>query len=125
MFALLECRLLASGQRAVSLPPSHFADTFRVLVVPRLRDRIAAQALIVALGHQEYWEADGNIWKIARSLGAEYLPVEHLESLEDWVSTALLEAVFAADRLIDAHEIAVSPMYADLKRWETESFGAG
>lgn len=75
-----------------------FADTFRHLAAPRIRQRILVNGTFVALGLMDFTDADADVMALARRLGALHLPERAYHALLDAVLTSLAARV---DSLMD------------------------
>lgn len=75
---------------------TQFSVHFRELVMPRLRNLAAAEALCVVKRVQDFNEAWDAVWAHARNHGAVYLPAHMVDQLDDWICTTLLTEI---DRL--------------------------
>tara|TARA_R110000868_G_scaffold41986_1_gene142512 strand:+ start:2389 stop:2724 length:336 start_codon:yes stop_codon:yes gene_type:complete len=102
----------------MSLPPSDFAQTFRALIVPRLRPMIQGQGLLIALGLAEYIEAQNAVMAEAGRLGAYRLPIEHFHALEEWIGAAIVKAEDDHTRKLDERRAMVERSRLDVELWD-------
>lgn len=102
----------------MTLPPSDFAATFRAHVIPQLREMMPVRGLFVALGIEGFTEAHGTVMRRAAELGAYHLPPEHLSLVDDWIGTALLDAIREKQPVVDAGEALADRVAKDIAAWE-------
>lgn len=72
-----------------------FAETFRVLVIPGLRETARSAAFLVSRGRIDFTEARGWVMRDARRYGSSYMANPDRLALEEWVDTTILK--FLAD----------------------------
>lgn len=70
---------------------SVFAEAFRRHVTPDLKKSIRGNALLMALGSQEFSDAYATVAALAIRRGASHLAPERLDELLDWIGSALLD----------------------------------
>ena len=74
-----------------------FAQHFRSLVAPRLREECRRQAAALSLGIIGWDEANHAVWEVARRYGAGFLPNGAFIDLMDWIGATLLQEEIAAE----------------------------
>ncbi len=84
----------------MKLFPLHFRDH----VMPKLRAAVNVQAFLIACGSATYSEGHAEVFAVARRYGALYLPDNRLADLQDWIATALVDGIDAAERRVDEIE---------------------
>lgn len=77
---------------------SDFAAAFRAISIPKLRRWVEMESICVARGIDTYDEAYNTIRYEACRLGANHLPVEKYNELEDWIARVLLEGILHAEQ---------------------------
>ncbi len=70
---------------------SSFADTFRALVIPGLRQTARSAAFLMSHDRCDFTEAHDWVMRDARRYGSAYLPDDDLMALMDWVDTTILK----------------------------------
>lgn len=86
----------------MSLPPSEFAQTFRALVVPKLRPLIERKGASLNVAIVTFSEARAAVVTEGMRLGAGFLPPEHLTAFIDWVDREILIAADVAEAKSEA-----------------------
>lgn len=81
----------------MTLPPSDFADVFRVHSIPKIRQVIDVRAHFVGLNLYGFADAHADVMAYATRLGASLLPEEHFNALIDWTLTALATAAASVE----------------------------
>jgi hypothetical protein len=98
--------------------PSHFAEAFRTHVLPSLCAAVNLHALLIELDEETFTVAHSAVMREAIERGACYLPPDHLDMLDDWIGTRLLdEAVNHAVRLAPQRKIAAN-VWRDILQWD-------
>lgn len=85
-----------------------FAIAFRAHVVPRLRLEIDKQAFLMACDLQDWHDSYYEVLHLAIERGALHLAERDLDSLKDWISTTLLEAVDKAEAKVAAIDVEIA-----------------
>lgn len=95
-----------------------FADHYRAIVLPRLREHCRLPGLLVEAGAMVFSEAFDQVFREAWRLGASRLPADKVLALEDWIaSRILIEADAASDAVRDSRDVS-DRVASQIKNWE-------
>lgn len=94
---------------------STFADAFKSIVVPRLRDRCRWQAVRILMDRTDFVRAHADVMAYARKRGATALENDRLLQLDDWISTALLAGIDEWEPVITAQRERSERIAADIQ----------
>jgi hypothetical protein len=99
--------------------PPKFADHFRKLVIPKLKEIAHTQGFFLSLELIDYGEAYAAVWDVAVKLGITRMRDDLILDVREWIDDEIWRALEKYDAdLQDYRRTVVEPVTAEIQRWE-------
>lgn len=97
-----------------------FADDFQTNVIPDLKEMLEKRGFFLALDLTSFQEAHTEIMALAIKRGALHLNDADIQSLDDWITTTLLEECKKSEPAVARSAAVADKVATDIRRWEAQ-----